>query len=379
MLTSPATPSSEHPWSSTVGPDVPGFWVRPGYRVDLVADGLRNARFLQMGDHGDIYMSRPEVGDILTLRMRNGKLETVNTFIDGKQSVHGMQYINGWLWFTQSGAIWKARDANGDGKASEVINVVTGLPKGGHWWRSILVTKDAFYTSIGDPGNITDQLAGDREKIWKYSLDGKTRTVFAGGLRNTEKLLFRPGTDEIYGCDQGSDWYGKEIGDKEGYQPVTDQYPPEEMNHYVEGGFYGHPFIMGAGVPRFEFIKRPDILELAAKTIPPAWMFGPHWAADGWIFLNHDSLGKDSAGDAVVAFHGSWNRQRKAGYRVERVLFDKVTGQPYGNQMLVGTLTEDGKQTLGRPVDVLEMPDGSLLFSDDESNRIYRLSRTSSN
>ncbi|POA60322.1 hypothetical protein, partial [Pseudomonas sp. GW531-T4] len=80
-------------------------------------------------------------------------------------------------------------------------------------------------------------------KIWFYSLDGKTRKVWVTGIRNTEKLRYRPGTSELYGADHGSDWFGAKFGDKEGRQPITDQNPPCEFNYYVEGGFYGHPFL----------------------------------------------------------------------------------------------------------------------------------------
>jgi glucose/arabinose dehydrogenase len=368
------TPRSSATWQSTVGANVPAFWVRPGYRVDLVADGLQNARFMQFNARGDLYLARPDRGDILKLRLKDGRYEVVGTLISDKPTVHGMEFVDGWLWFTQSRAVWKAHiDKNGD--ADQVIMVVDGLPRGGHWWRSILVDTDGFYTSIGDSGNINDLTDSDREKIWKYSLDGKSRTLFVGGIRNTEKLLFKPGTKEIYGCDQGSDWFGKQLGDKEGDQPITDQYPPDEFNHYVQGGFYGHPFVVGAGVPRYEYMNRPDIKQIAAKTIPPVWLFGPHWAADGWIFLHKPAMGVEFVGDAMVALHGSWNRSTKAGYRVERIAFDKVTGEPWGGQMMVGTLAEDGKTVLGRPVDVAEAPDGSLLFSDDLTNRIYRISK----
>ncbi len=358
-----------------VGTDVPSFWVRPGYRVTLAASGLEEARFMEFGEPGILYLSRPEHGDILTLKKQGDTYKEVATFTSGHRQVHGMQYVGGWLWFTESGAVFKARDKDGDGKADEEVTIVKDLPHGGHWWRPILVVKDGFYTGIGDPGNITDQTNTDREKIWKYSMDGSSRSLFISGIRNTEKLLLRPGTDEVWGADHGSDNFGAKFGEnpKIKNQPVTDWNPPCEFNHYVQGSFYGHPFIVGNRVPRPEYQDRPDILELAAKTIVPAWNFGPHWAPNGWDFLKTEGLGAEYKGDALVALHGSWNSVEKVGYRVERVLFDKVTEVPYGGQMLVGTLK--GQQVLGRPVDVIEEPDGNVLFSDDQNNAIYRISK----
>lgn len=360
-------------WHSSVGKDTPAFWVRPGYRVTLVADKLQNARFMQLDDHGNLFLSRPDRGDILRLVRKGDRYEVADTFVKGYRSVHGLDYKDGWLWFTQSGAVHRTR-VGADGKAGPVEDILSGLPSGGHWWRSIFVTEDGFFTSIGDSGNITDERNADREKIWKYSLDGKTRTLYSSGIRNTEKLRFRPGTTDLYGCDHGSDWYGQPAGDKQGAQPITDAYPPCEFNMYVSGGFYGHPFLVGENVPRLETYQNPELPAIAATAIPPIWPLGPHWAPCGWTFLSPKALGGGAGGDAVIASHGSWNRSVRSGYRVERITFDAVTGKPYGSLMLVSTLGQDGNP-LARPVDIVEEKDGSLLFSDDQGNRIYRISK----
>ena len=354
-----------------LGPGVPAFRVRPGYRVTLVAENIGEVRFLEFGNNSTLYVSQPRSGAIITLRERDGVWTKIADFITEKPTAHGMHFYDGWLWFTQSGAVWKARDTDGDGKADELVQVAADLPSGGgHWWRSILVTPSGFYTSIGDAENASDPMGTDRQKIWKFNFDGSGKRLFASGLRNTEKLRLRPGTDEVWGSDHGSDMFGGSFGETTGNQPITDHIPPEEFNHYVEGGFYGHPFIVGDHLPRQEFRNRPDLLELAAKTIAPAWSLGAHWAVNGWTFIQSEALGL--RGDAVMAAHGSWNSRKKVGYRVERILFDSITGQPMGNQMLVSLLDETG-QVLGRPCDVVETPDGSLLFSDDARGRIYRI------
>ncbi len=359
------------------GEGVPDFTVRAGYRVTLASPNLGEARFMEWDDKGTLFVSQPNKGKIIALTDKNndGVYDAPTDFIEGKNSAHGMHWNKGWLWFTQSGAIYRARDTNNDGKADEVVTVIPEgeLPKNGHWWRTILVTDDGFFTSIGDSGNASDETATDRQKIWFYALDGKTRKLWSSGIRNTEKLRFRPGTTELYGSDHGSDNFGKEYGEKDGNQPITDRIPPEEFNYYREGHFYGHPFITAQGVPRPEYAKRPDIVELSAKTTAPAWNMGAHWAVNGWTFTTKNTLG--NAGDAYMASHGSWNSSVKSGYRIERIMFDDMTGKPMGAQMMVSTLTPDGKNSLARPVDCLEAPDGSLLFSDDQTNRVYRLAR----
>ncbi len=357
------------------GPNVPAFWVRPGYRVDLVAEGIENTRFVEFDDRGTLYLSRPQKGDILALRKRGDRYEVVNTFVSGYPTVHGMHFADGWLWFTQTGAIHRAQDRDGDGKADEVVTVIPegSLPRGGgHWWRSILVTDQYIYTSIGDAGNINDETETERQKIWRFRKDGTGKTLFASGIRNTEKLRLRPGTQEVWGVDHGSDWFGRPLGERAGFQPVTDFNPPDELNHYEEGKFYGHPFIVGNRVPRIEYQQRQDILELAAKTEPPAWSFGAHWATNGFTFLTKTHF-PGHQGDMFVACRGSWNRSIPDGYRVERVLFDPVTGRPYGSLTIVKTLSADN-QVMARPVDCAEAPDGSVVFTCDTTNRIYRIS-----
>lgn len=362
--------------SSSVGPGVPPFIVRPGYRVTLAADHLTNARFITFGDDGTLYLSEPRAKHILALRDadKDGAYESRSEFVTDKASVHGMQWFDGALWFTTSDAIYTAKDTNQDGQADEIKKILGDLPHGGHWWRTILVDSSGFYTSIGDSGNITDQTNTDRQKIWHYNLDGSGKALFASGLRNTEKLMYRPGTTEVWGCDHGSDNFGAKYGEKpQQDQPITNLNPPDEFNHYVKGGFYGHPFITGLKMPRPEYADRKDIIELADKTIVPEWCFPAHWAPNGWTFLSKDYF-TGHKGDAIVTFHGSWNRVPKGGYAVVMVMFDPVTQKPYGSQVLVSALTENGK-VLERPVDAAEAPDGAVLFTGDHGNKIYRLSK----
>jgi glucose/arabinose dehydrogenase len=383
LLTTPIIAHAE----GRVGPGVPEFWVRPGYKVTLAAEDFgRDTRFLEVDDRGTLYLSQPTAKKVIALQDKDGDgvYETKSDFLTDQDGVHGMHFKDGWLWFGKSGAVAKARVGE-DGKASDVQIVVEGLPSGGgHWWRSICVVDDGFFTSIGDSGNMTaDEYEGsDRQKIWKYSLDGKTRVLWSSGIRNTEKLRIRPGTNELWGADHGSDNFGAPYGEANankqdpalGKQAITDMMPPEEFNHYIEGGFYGHPFVVGERVPRLEFKDHPDIAVLAARTIVPVYKGGAHWANNGFTFTTRDTIG--TPGDAYIAYHGSWNSQTRVGYQVHRVLFDPETGKPYGGYAIVEMLTRDGKNTvLGRPVDVVEAADGSLLVSDDRTAKIWRISK----
>lgn len=364
------------------GPGVPEFWVRPGFKVTLAAEDFGQSRFLVTAPDGTLFVSQPDAGSITALRDIDGDgvYETKSKVLEGRRYVHGMQIDGDWLYFTTTGAVSRAKLPS---EGAPLADIQTVIPEGevpsggGHWWRSILVHNGKLWTSIGDSGNITDEATTDRQKIWHFDIgqDGRAtnKKLWATGIRNTEKLMLRPGTPEVWGCDHGSDNLGARYGEKGG-GPITDVFPPCEFNHYVDGFNYGHPFVTGLGLPRPEYANRADILQKVEANTPPELSFGAHWAPNGWTFLNGDGLlGK--SGDALIAFHGSWNARRKVGYRVERVFFDDVTGRPMGSQKLVGTLDGSGEEVLGRPCDLVELPDGSVLFTDNGTSRIYRISR----
>ncbi len=357
--------------------DVPdGVWVRSGCRLAVAESTIRRPRFMAFDNEGTLYVSLPGEGVVKSCRDADGDgyFESLQTFVEDHRTVHGLFWREGWLWFTESGAIFRARDTDGDGRADETVTVVPKgrLPSGGgHWWRPILIHKGRLYTGIGDSGNIRDLRDTPRQKIWSYALDGGDERQFCSGIRNTEKLVVRPGTDEIWGMDHGSDWFGRPIERKDDRvdQEITDLNPPDEMNRYVEGGWYGHPFVVGSRLPRYEFLDHPEIARLAATTIPPEWPTGAHWAPNAMTFYTGARF-PGARGDAFVAYHGSWNRSHKAGYCVTRVFFED--GRPWGEKVYAKFLTGDD-EVLGRPVDVVQAPDGSLLVSDDRGNRIYRL------
>lgn len=358
----------------------PNITVRDGFALSVVQSELRRPRFLETDPSGTLYVSIPDEKRIVSCKDADGDgyYERTADFVTDHPMVHGLFWHDGWLWFSVSTGILRARDTDGDGSADETVAVIPvgSRPGGtGHWWRSILLHNGRLYTSIGDSGNITDETDTERQKIFSFALDGSDRRLFASGLRNTEKLVVRPGTNEIWGMDHGSDRFGRVLEQKNGRgrQPITNLNPPDEMNRYVEGGFYGHPFIVGDNLPRYEYMDREDIVELAARNIPPAWKTQAHWAPNAMEFYNGSQFPAACRGDAFVAYHGSWNRTPRAGYCVTRVLFEG--GRPYGELKYVDFLSADG-EVLGRPVDVIQAPDGTLLISDDYRSRIYRLRYT---
>ena len=404
--------------------------IRPGYAVSLAADNLPGLRHLESDGAGRLFVSRPYApppegqrrstnGEILCLRDRDGDgfFEWRETFVSGPVTLHGLCFVQdtpadgkpvlpgaGWLWYSTSGSIWKARDSDGDGKADLNIEVVKegSLPSGGaNWWRSILVAGDRLYTSIGDTANITDEPDSERQKIWSFALDGTDKRLFASGLRNTEKLRTRPTAAPalpilLWGVDQGSDWFGRILGEKPGEggtgQPFSETYPPDEINIYTHDSHHGHPFLVGDRVPRPEFSAKSDLVTWAAKSTVPAHNLPAHAGAGGFCFLDPAISARLAArpgalpaelstatpvADMIVACHGSWSTTKPAGYSLERVLFDPVENRPIGHVTLVRGVVkanDDKWKPLLRPVDVVHAADGTILFSCDMNGVILRVS-----
>ena len=384
-FTAPALAQLPGDIKSDRGPDVPGFKVRPGYRVTRVVPNkaLRGARFIQFSEDGKtLFVSDMESGVIYALRDldENGMYKTITTFVKNKRSVHGMDARDGWLYFSQAneGSVSRARDTNNDGVADEVETIIPKdtLPVGGgHPFEGLLITDKEIYVTSSDPANMTEDPESDRKRIYVFDRDGKNKRTFVTGVRNVEKLRFRPGTGEIWGFDHGSDNFGKSFGEATARnQPITDLNPPEEFNKFLDGGFYGHPFIMGNGVPRPEFAKRSDIVDLAARTVQPEWLVHAHWSVLGFTFTASDYFGPDHKGDVFFASHGSWNSVKPVGACVQRVMFDQVTGQPCGSMTIVDCQGIDRRWA--RPVDCAEAPDGSIIFSSDEPPALYRITKS---
>ena len=181
-------------------------------------------------------------------------------------------------------------------------------------------------------------------------------TVYAHGVRNSVGMAWHPETDELWFTDNGRDMMGDDI-------------PPEEVNRVAEhGAHYGFPYIHGTAIrdPRYGANHDP------ADYVPPEVEIQAHAAAIGMDFYTGEGFGADYANALFIAEHGSWNRSSKVGYRVSVIRFAAGEGvySPFVDVWL------DGEKASGRPADVLTARDGTLLISDDQGGRIYRVTRT---
>jgi glucose/arabinose dehydrogenase len=197
----------------------------------------------------------------------------------------------------------------------------------------------------------------------RAALDGTTRSTFASGLRNTIGFAWHPTTGQLWGMDHGSDWRGDDI-------------PPEELNAIAEGGDYGWPYCYGARQidPVIQDPPQGSKEQYCATTRRPALSTQAHKAPIGFTFYTGSSFPAEYQGDAFIAMHGSWNRLPPTGYEVVRLVFDDDAVPQRFEPFVTGFLSDDGASTFGRPAGIAVAPDGALLFSDDSSGVIYRVS-----
>ena len=185
--------------------------------------------------------------------------------------------------------------------------------------------------------------------------DGSGFEIFAEGIRNSVGFDWHPETKELWFAENGRDWLGDDI-------------PPDELNHAPTAGrHFGYPYCHAGDIPDPKYGK----LKSCERFTPPSWRFPAHVAPLGAKFYRGKQFPKEYRHQLFVAEHGSWNRSVPQGYRIAVINFEK--GNPVSEHVFAeGWLQANGK-VLGRPVDILEMPDGSLLVSDDQRGVIYKI------
>jgi glucose/arabinose dehydrogenase len=354
--------------------------VPPGFKIELYATGLRNPRFLLSAPNGDLFVSESEADQIKILRDTNGdgKPDVVEVFAarDLNKPFGMAFYPNGsepeFLYVANTNSVVRFPYRNGDTRARGPAEQLAALSpsagflrSGGHWTRDIVFSPDnkKMYVSIGSYSNNSDSAReADRARIFELNPDATGKKVFAWGIRNAVGIAFRPGTDELWMSTNERDELGDDL-------------PPDYISRVQAGGFYGWPwFYMGNHSDPRHKGAHP---ELADKVIVPDVLVQPHSASLNLCFYNAHQFPPEYRGDVFAAFHGSWNRNRRTGYKVVRVPFDHTSGHPLGEyqDFVTGFVTPEGK-VWGRPVGITVAKDGALLFSEDGNNTIWRVGYT---
>lgn len=332
----------------------------PGFHIASFTEQTPDARSLALGDDGTVYVGSLQSGAVYAVRdeNRDGRADRVYTLASGLNMPNGVAYLGGDLYIAEISRISKLKDiARHLADPPKPETVFDGYPKDTHHgWKYLRVGPDRkLYVPVGAPCNICET-APPYASLTRLDPDGKHMEVFARGIRNTVGFDWHPDTHELWFSDNGRDWLG-------------DDAPPDELNHAPKAGMdFGYPYCHGQDIADPKFGKEKS----CAESTPPDWDFPAHVAALGLRFYTGSQFPAGYRGRLFVAQHGSWNRATPQGYRVVAVRFED--GKPVEEQAFAeGWLQADGKVT-GRPVDILQMPDGALLVSDDQRGAIYRIS-----
>ena len=337
-----------------------GLRLAPGFKLQVYAQDLGPARVLRFTSAGDLLVSVARGGKILLLERDangDGRADGTRTLLDGLNRPHGIDLADGWLYFAETGAVRRVRfDAAARAVSGTPESVATLTAGGMHFTRTLRLGPDgAVYVTAGSSCNVCIETT-PRASMLRVDPGSGRIEPYAEGLRNTVGFDWQPGSGDLYGVDNGRDLLG-------------DDFPPDELNRIVAGGFYGWPFWHGDNVPDPDFGTHPAA---AGRTpIPPAYAFGAHVAALSINFFDPQRAPPGFERAALVAQHGSWNRRELAGYRVSSLHW-AADGSITERDFLVG-FVQDGAVS-GRPVDVLPGPDDAVYVSDDYAGAIYRIS-----
>jgi glucose/arabinose dehydrogenase len=326
------------------------------------------ARFMALGPDGSVYVSRPRNNEVVRLVDANGDgtAELQAVAVSGLNRPHGLAFHGGSLYIANTDGVVRVR-LGPDGKATgDVQRIASYSGGGGHWSRSIAFGADsAMYVAIGSTCNVCIERTPDRAAVMRFDENGGNGRVYSSGLRNAVGIAMHPVTKQVWVT----------LNERDNIEPDHEDLPPEEINILQDGGNYGWPFCYGDRVPSPDETFHDPARCVA--TIPPALEMQAHSAPLGIAFLDRAAaFPADWRGDAVVAFHGSWNRSTPTGAKIVRVRIRD--GKPVSYEdFITGWQGANGRRW-GRPVDVMVYRDGSLLISDDAAGAIYRVTRSAS-
>ena len=334
----------------------------PGFTISVYSSEVPGARSLKLGKNGVVFVSTRGQGHIYALLPNQDltKAKQVKVIASNLELPNGIAYKDGSLYVAEVSRILRFDNVDDLSTISKPEIIRDDLPnETHHGWRYIDIGPDnQLYIAIGIPCNVCLPEGDDRfATISRMSLEGKSMEVFARGVRNSVGFSWHPESDTLWFTDNGRDWMGDDL-------------PPDELNHAPKAGLhFGFPYVHG------DDIEDPEFFDQAPKDlqfIKPVQNLGPHVASLGMRFYTGNQFPADYKHQIFIAEHGSWNRSKKIGYQVSLVTIDdnhKATSyKPFATGWM------ENEAVWGRPVDVLVMPDGALLVSDDHAGAVYRIS-----
>lgn len=367
----------------------------PGFQIETYAEGFACPRFMTLGPNGEAIVTDsfravtpsqsvlqppgppdPPMGSVWVFTGPNQRKKLVDDLF----RPYGLAFWHDYLYIAEAESVKRYKY---DSKSltlgpPQVVIGLSGLAPF-HWTRNLLFDRrgEKLYVAIGSGSNHTIGEDPRRAAISRYNPDGTAGEIFAAGLRNPIGLRWYPGTDTLWSAVQERDELGDDL-------------VPDFFTHVEPNGFYGWPYAYIGPHPDpfnsgFNLVKHllkhpqavpqvPQISALVKKTIAPDVLLGSHVAVLDFIFYTGRQFPPEYRGGAFLAYHGSSNRSKRVGYSIAFVPFkdSKPCGPP--REFLTGwMISPDRSEVWGRPVGLLQLPDGSLLISDDGGRKVWHV------
>ncbi|WP_138431828.1 PQQ-dependent sugar dehydrogenase [Fodinibius saliphilus] len=336
------------------------------FSVEVYAEDLPDVRQLARGDDGTIYAGSRNAGKVYAIADRNNdfKADKVYVIAENLRLPSGIAYREGDLYIGAVSKILKLTNIDSHLQDPPEPKLITEQypTDGHHGWKFIAFGPDGkLYVPVGAPCNICNPDKDIFATITRINTDGTNRKIIAKGVRNSVGFDWHPKTGELWFTDNGRDWMG-------------DNRPPCELNHLTKKGqHFGYPYVHGNNIQDPKFGDTAKHIDTEFKA--PAQELGPHVAPLGMIFYTGDMFPDSFKNQILIAEHGSWNRSKKIGYRITKV--NLKNGEPTSYKPFINGWLQEQEAVWGRPVDLLQLSDGSVLISDDHSGTIYRVTYNS--
>lgn len=325
----------------------------PGFEIELFAR-VPNARQMALGRH-TLFVGSMRAGKVYAIPLKGERQPVV--IAAGLNLPVGVAFRDGDLYVSAVSRILRLRNIEarlGNPPSPEIVRGAYPIDTH-HGWKFIAFGPDGrLYVPVGAPCNICAPDPDRYATITALDVASGRVEVVARGVRNTVGFDWQPQSGELWFTDNGRDWMG-------------DDAPPDELNRLSRSGqHFGFPYCHGGTIADPEFTRA----RRCAGFVPPVQNLGAHVASLGMRFYTGTQFPERYRNAIFIAEHGSWNRSKKNGYRVSVVRLQDNRAVSY-EPFISGW--QDGESAWGRPADVLVMPDGSLLVSDDHAGAIYRV------
>jgi len=330
--------------------------VPPGFSITVVSRNVPHARFMAFAPNGDLVVSELGLDRVVAIPKSAPIGAEPRVVLDGVPIAHGVAFRGDDLYVAGWAGVTRLRYPSAHGEKPTVL--FSDMPQGPvHNHRALAIAPDGgIFVSSGSTCNVCIEDDPRLAAVLRYDADGSRGRIYASGLRNASGLTFDD-DGKLWAVVNERDWLGDDL-------------PPDEIVEVKDGGYYGWPYCRAADgrpVPNPEY---NDELK-CAKAEPSALVLQAHSAPLQIAFYRRTQFPARYRGALFVAYHGSWNRSVKTGYKVVAVFF--ANGRPQRvEDFATGWLRPDQRVT-GRPAGLAISPDGSLYISDDLGGTIYKV------